>query len=88
MTRGLVIMTLATLLAGCGEVAVRPSLAPLDLTLTRPCDAPVSKPAEAIGPRRTVELWGRDRLALRDCGRRHAATVEIIERRDAALGGN
>lgn len=72
-------------LAGCQAVTVAPPLAPLDLTLTRRCDDPVSIPPRDLSERDVVSLWGSDRLALKDCGRRHAATVTIIEERDARL---
>jgi hypothetical protein len=87
MTRIILSVVLASLLASCTEATVRPSLPPLDLTLTRACDTPVAVPDRDLSGRDVASLWGRDRLALRDCGRRHAATVAVYERRDAALGG-
>jgi len=77
---------LALALAGCQTVAVAPPrLAPLDLILTRRCPPPVSLPDRDLSERDVTRLWGADRLALRDCGRRFAATVSIIEARDAAI---
>jgi len=35
----------------------------------------------------TERLWGDDRSALETCRRRHAALVQFIRERDAALSG-
>lgn len=76
------------MLGGCTMVAAPPrDLAPLDLTLTRPCDEPVSRPDRDLTDREVFGLWGRDILALTDCGRRFAATVRIYEARDRRLAG-
>lgn len=88
MTRALVLAALLTALGGCTTVAVAPVAAPpLDLALTRACDPPVAIPPRDLDERSAVRLWGADRLALKDCGRRFAAATAITERRDAALAG-
>lgn len=88
MTRALVLAALLAGLAGCTTVAVAPVAAPpLDLALTRACDPPVVIPSRDLDERSVVRLWGADRLALKDCGRRFVAATSITERRDAALSG-
>lgn len=82
-------LTVALTLAGCGmDGASRGAArAPLDLTLTRRCDDPAPLPDRDLTERETAGLWGRDRLALRDCARRFGAAISIIEKRDAAISG-
>ncbi len=79
---------LPIVLSACIATNVEPRLSPLDLTLTRQCDAPSAIPPRDLSERDVAKLWGSDRLALKDCARRHAATVSIIEHRDASLSGN
>lgn len=87
MTR-IAIAILSAALAGCTSVAVPPrDLAPLDLTLTRPCAAPAKIPGRNLTEREVATLWGRDRIALRDCARRFDATVRVYQERDRRLGG-
>lgn len=76
-------------LAGCTEtlVATRPALQPLDQSLTRRCAPLVTVPRRALTEREVTALWGADRVNGADCARRFAKTVEIVEARDAALGG-
>lgn len=86
MTRVLAAAILVGLLSGCQTVAVAPtSLGPLDLSLTRRCDAPVFVPDRDLSEKDVVSLWGTDRIALRDCGRRLDAVVQTYESRDAKL---
>ena len=87
MTR-IALAVIAAALAGCTSVVVPPrDLAPLDLSLTRPCDAPTKIPSRDLTEREVATLWGRDRLALRDCGRRLDATVRVYQDRDRRLSG-
>lgn len=88
MIRVSVVLATATLLAGCTTVAVAPrDLAPLDLSLTRRCPDPVAVPGRDLTEREAVALWGTDRLALRDCGRRFAAAIKVYQDRDRRLAG-
>ena len=88
MIRISIALTAAAFLGGCTAVAVAPrDLAPLDLSLTRPCEAPAKIPDRALGEREVVALWGRDRISLRDCARRLDATVRVYQERDRRLGG-
>mgnify|MGYP001765397724 CR=1 FL=1 len=88
MTR-IATVILAASLAGCTSVAVPPrNLAPLDLTLTRPCSAPAKIPGRDLTEREVATLWGGDRLALKDCARRFDATVRVYQERDRRLSGS
>jgi hypothetical protein len=88
MIRTLLSLAAAVLSAGCTMVAAPPKdLTPLDLALTRRCEDPATVPSRDLTEHEVAALWGRDRLALRDCGRRFAATVKIIEDRDRRLLG-
>lgn len=83
------LIVIVATLGGCTTMVAAPprDLAPLDLTLTRRCDAPVTVPDRDLTEKEVAGLWGRDRLALTDCGRRLAATVRIYEARDRRLAG-
>lgn len=86
MIRTSAALVIASLVGGCTAVAVAPrDLAPLDASLTRRCPAPVAPPDRDLTEREVAALWGRDRLALTDCGRRFAATVRIYQDRDRSL---
>lgn len=79
---------LALTLGGCTLVAAPPrDLAPLDLSLTNRCPRPEALPDRDLTEREVATLWGRDRLALTDCGRRFAAAVRIYQDRDRRLAG-
>jgi hypothetical protein len=88
MTSRPLALALAAVLGGCQLVAAPPrDLQPLDLTLTRRCPDPSAIPQRDLTEREVATLWGRDRLALTDCGRRFAATVKTYENRDRRLSG-
>ena len=88
MIRGSIAAIVAALLGGCTTVVVAPpDLAPLDLSLTRPCDGPSPIPPRDLTEREVAGLWGRDRISLRDCARRFDATVRVYQERDRLLAG-
>jgi hypothetical protein len=44
-----------------------------------PCTAPVALPDRRITAREAVDLWGRDRAALRTCEAKRAAAVGAMQ---------
>lgn len=53
--------------ASCASTHTRPAVAP--------CDAPVTLPDRALSDQSIEIYWGRDRDALRTCGKRLEATL-------------
>ena len=78
----------ALFLAGCQTTGAptKPRLSALDSALTRKCEDPQAIPSRRLDETDVVRLWGRDRIALTDCGRRHAAVVRIYSDRDRQIG--
>lgn len=52
--------------------------------LLRACDWPRALPEEGLTGERAAALWGRDRIALATCARRHAALALHSRRISAA----
>ena len=77
----------ALMLASCAPSAG--SVATLQATaapeaLLRACDAPGALPAGGLTGAQAAALWGRDRVALATCGRRHAALARYSRELGAA----
>jgi hypothetical protein len=43
-----------------------------------PCAAVVAIPKRSLTSAETARLWGQDRAALGDCGRRHKALADVV----------
>lgn len=52
--------------------------------LLRACDLPRALPEDGLTGERAAALWGRDRIALATCARRHAALARHSRRISAA----
>lgn len=66
------------------SVAIAPDVAHAGQSLLQECGEPVAIPDKDLTEREAAGLWAQDRLALDDCGARHAAlaqTVTVIEGR-------
>lgn len=84
-------LVLASTLASCApstrSAIQAPAPAPPE-SLLRPCEPPAALPAGALNGPQIARLWGRDRLALALCGRRHAALAEFARALAERPGGN
>jgi hypothetical protein len=85
-------VAIAPVLAACGVVAVPPSTAPLDLSLTRPCpdepEIPVAGDRVGLSETATRNLIAWYETNYPWCAATKRAAIDIIERRDARLSGN
>ena len=84
MTTPLALCAGLLFLAGCQSsltrsVADRPELARIPSTLKEPCAAVTDLPARDLSSAEAARLWGADRSALGECGRRHRALVDGVE---------
>lgn len=67
-------------------LAIKPVLAPPDVSLTQDCKPPVKLPEDGTLSQLQVETyWGKDRAALAGCGREKAALRDYYRMRDAGL---
>ena len=64
------------------------ALAPLDPRLVEPCDPPIAVDARKLSNRETLSAWGRDRISLQDCVRRHGRLARIVRDRDAGISSS
>lgn len=82
LARPCVLLAAALALTACAHSAaplvrteiVRPTI---PATLAAECAGPSNIPPGALSEAAAVRLWDRDRAALKDCGRRHRAVVEL-----------
>lgn len=76
-------LTLASCAPSTGLVAtLHATTAPE--ALLRACDRPRALPDEGLSGERVAALWGRDRVALSMCARRHGALATHSRRISAA----
>jgi hypothetical protein len=55
--------------------------------LEKPCAKPARLPVRDLSAGEVERHWGKDRVALRECGARHDAHVKWRRNRDAKLAG-
>ena len=88
------LLSVASLLTACAGstgfadkgLSVGPQLERPDPTLTADCPTPTLLPEGRLKQATLERLWSKDRAGLKDCGKRHKATVEFYTNRDEALG--
>jgi hypothetical protein len=87
---------LAFLLTGCAGSTNFDAAPPRQLAaqnaqpparLEKSCDRPMRLPERDLSAGEVERYWGTDRVALRECGARHAALMKWRRNRDAKLAG-
>jgi len=84
LTAAMCALMLASCAPSTGSVATL-HVATAPEVLLRACDWPRALPEEGLTGERAAALWGRDRIALATCARRHAALA--LHARRISAGG-
>ena len=88
-TKILPVMILALLVTGCATSTSsnKPILHSAPAGLIKPCEKPQSLPDKSLKQKEIVGYWGKDRIALSDCGKRHSGVVDYYAKRDKEITG-